>query len=151
MRVRHPEGDADLRIAHAIHEAAFAEHYDSQPRTFEEWTAAGRGRHEQPVSWIASVLHEDGSAEDVGVVLSRYRDTMGWIRMLGVLAEARGRGIGSLLLRLAFHGFAEAGQDTVGLGVDTENATGALGVYERAGMTRLYAVDTWKITVSADQ
>ncbi|MDQ1651334.1 MAG: mycothiol synthase [Cryptosporangiaceae bacterium] len=149
VRVRNPEGEADLRIVHAIREAAFAEHYDSRPQTFEEWTAAGRDRHEKSLSWIASVLRDDGSAEDVGVLLSRYRDTTGWVRVLGVLAEARGRGIGTLLLRLAFHGFAAAGQDTVGLGVDTENVTGALAVYERAGMTRLYAVDTWKITVSA--
>jgi GNAT superfamily N-acetyltransferase len=150
IAVRHPDGEADLRTIHAITDEAFAGHYDSHSQTYEEWLAAGRDRHEPSLSWIASIVRADGSARDVGVLLSRYRDTMGWVRVLGVLQSARGRGIGTLLLRLAFAGFAAAGQDTVGLGVDTENATGALGVYERAGMTRLYAVDSWKITVSAD-
>ena len=47
--------------------------------------------------------------------------------------------------------FFERGEHSVGLGVDTGSDTGAFRLYERAGMTRLYAVDTWKITVSADQ
>lgn len=53
-----------------------------------------------------------------------------------------------LLLRHAFAVFATRGRDTVGLGVDTENATGAPRLYDRHGMTVHYAVDTWETVVS---
>ncbi|MDR6976062.1 ribosomal protein S18 acetylase RimI-like enzyme [Streptomyces sp. 3330] len=48
------------------------------------------------------------------------------------------------LLRHAFAAFADRGRDTVGLGADTANATGAPGLYTRHGMVLHYAVDTWE-------
>jgi ribosomal protein S18 acetylase RimI-like enzyme len=86
---------------------------------------------------------------DVGFLIARDdREAMGWIRSLGVVREARGRGLGGLLLRQAFAAFAARGRDTVGLGVDTENTTGAPELYARNGMSVHYAVDTWEIVVS---
>ncbi|MGW4027102.1 GNAT family N-acetyltransferase, partial [Streptomyces sp. NPDC005009] len=85
---------------------------------------------------------------DAGFLLARDdREAMGWIRGLGVLPAARGRGLGGFLLRHAFAAFAARGRDTVGLGVDTENATGAPRLYDRHGMTVHYAVDTWETTI----
>lgn len=43
--------------------------------------------------------------------------------------------------------FAARGRDTVGLGVDTANATGAPRLYERHGLTLHHAVDTWETVV----
>jgi ribosomal protein S18 acetylase RimI-like enzyme len=51
-----------------------------------------------------------------------------------VLPEYRQRGLGQALLRHTFAEFASRGFDAVGLGVDAENPTGAVRVYERAGM-----------------
>lgn len=76
------------------------------------------------------------------------REALGWIRNLGVVREARGRGLGRLLLRQAFAAFAARGRDTVGLGVDTEKATGAPELHARNGMSVHYVVDTWEIVVS---
>jgi GNAT superfamily N-acetyltransferase len=148
--VRHPDGEPDGRIAHAMLEESFADHYDHHRLPYDEWISQDRGKYDECLSWIASIRRPDGSFEDVGFLLGRNnRETMGWVRGLGVLKPARGKGIGTLLLRLAFAEFARIGRDAVGLGVDTENATGALGVYERAGMSRSYAVDGWKLTVPA--
>lgn len=60
---------------------------------------------------------------------------MGWIRSIGVPGGARGRGVGGFLLCHSFAAFAARGRDTVGLGVDTANATGAPRLYGRNGMT----------------
>jgi mycothiol synthase len=148
ISLRHPEGEEDKRIAHSLVSQAFAEHFDFHPVSYEEWVAAQRDRFDAEFSWIASLTSPDGSSEDVGVLLSRNnRETMGWVRSLGVLKQARRMGIGALLLRNAFAAFARAGRDTVGLGVDTQNVTNALAVYEGVGMTRLYAVDTWELEV----
>lgn len=70
-------------------------------------------------------------------------DTTGWIGNLGVLAPWRKRGLGGALLRNAFGLLYDRGLREVGLGVDAENPTGALGLYERAGMRRALRQDNW--------
>lgn len=59
---------------------------------------------------------------------------MGWINTLGVGTRWRGRGLGESLLCGAFSDLHARGLRRVGLGVDAENATGALRLYERVGM-----------------
>ena len=73
----------------------------------------------------------------MGIVIARaaeYEPGLGWVRILGVLPEYRQLGLGQALLRHTFAEFERRGFDAVGLGVDAENPTGAVRVYERAGM-----------------
>lgn len=60
--------------------------------------------------------------------------TRGLVGALGVSQAKRKRGIALALLQHAFAEFHRRGYAAVELDVDTGNATGALGVYERAGM-----------------
>jgi mycothiol synthase len=72
-----------------------------------------------------------------GIALTRAAENelgLGWVRVLGVMPGYRRRGLGQALLRHTFSEYARRGFDRVGLGVDAENPTGAVGVYERAGM-----------------
>jgi ribosomal protein S18 acetylase RimI-like enzyme len=52
---------------------------------------------------------------------------------IGTLREHRGQGLAAALLRHSLHAYRNAGYDQATLNVDSENPTGALGVYERAG------------------
>ncbi|MET0566720.1 MAG: GNAT family N-acetyltransferase [Acidimicrobiia bacterium] len=54
----------------------------------------------------------------------------GWVRSLGVKQAWRGRGVASALLENSFNAFIDAGLTHSILGVDTENPTGAFGLYE---------------------
>ena len=47
------------------------------------------------------------------------------------------------LLRHAFRELYDRGLTRIGLGVDADNPTGALGLYERAGMHKVGQVDNW--------
>jgi ribosomal protein S18 acetylase RimI-like enzyme len=47
-------------------------------------------------------------------------------------------------LRESFALFAERGKQAVALGVDAENATGAVALYERVGMHVVKQSDTWE-------
>src|SRR5262249_19806071 len=79
----------------------------------------------------------ESDGELAGVVIARAPENepgVGWIRILGVLPEHRQKGLGQALLRHTFAEFASRGFHAVGLGVDAENPTGAVRVYERAGM-----------------
>jgi mycothiol synthase len=56
-----------------------------------------------------------------------------YVGKLGTLREHRGKGIAGGLLVHCLHAYREAGFDEASLDVDSENPTGALGIYERAG------------------
>ncbi|MEO3975951.1 GNAT family N-acetyltransferase [Streptomyces sp. CAU 1734] len=136
--------EADRRAAHALVEETFAEHFDHQPSTYQKWLDDLGAHIDWSRVWIASAA---GSG-DVAILLTRNdRESMGWISALGVRKSERGRGIAGYLLRHAFGVYAGYGRDTIGLGVDTENVTGALRLYEAHGMRTHFAVDTWEVTL----
>lgn len=58
----------------------------------------------------------------------------GWVSSLGVRREYRQRGLGYAFLQHSFADFYRRGKRKVGLGVDAYNLTGALRLYEHAGM-----------------
>jgi len=152
VRLRACVSEEDRRIVHSLHQTTFAEHFDFQPRTYEQWFNDIDGeRVDWSLVWIVSA-QTTGSTEGTGdagfLIAGNNRPAMGWIRSIGVLREARGQGLASLLLSHAFAAFAELGRDTVGLGVDTDNTTGAPALYARHGMTVHFAVDTWEITLT---
>jgi len=67
----------------------------------------------------------------------------GYVGVLGVRARARGQGLGTSLLRHVFRGFASEGQPVVRLHVEQENTTGAVRLYESAGMHPAHATQVW--------
>jgi ribosomal protein S18 acetylase RimI-like enzyme len=114
--------------------ASFADTWMFAPDPYEHW------RHWMvdeptfdPTLWFAAEQGEDLA----GIVIARapeHEPGVGWVRILGVLPEYRQRGLGQALLLHTFGEFARRGFQAVGLGVDAENPTGAVRVYERAGM-----------------
>ncbi|MFI6492238.1 GNAT family N-acetyltransferase [Streptomyces sp. NPDC050564] len=136
-------GEPDRRRAHALLQESFADHFDFQPRTYEQWLDdIDAERADWSLIWIA---HVDGLGDAAVLRTHNDRASMAWIGHLGVLRRARGQGLGSHLLRHAFGHYAALGRDRIGLGVDTDNSSGALALYERHGMTLDYAVDTWEL------
>ncbi|MET9323743.1 GNAT family N-acetyltransferase [Streptomyces sp. NPDC003038] len=146
LSLRHCGADeSDRRRAHALVEETFAAHFGHVERAYEAWLDHLDARAlDWSLVWIASLPGQG----DAAVLLTRDdRTSMGWISHIGVREDLRGRGIGGALLRHGFAAYAARGRDTVGLGVDTHNETGALGLYEAHGMTLHYAVDTWELTL----
>ncbi|MEW2137877.1 GNAT family N-acetyltransferase [Streptomyces sp. NPDC005409] len=146
LTLRHcADDEADRHRAHALIEETFAEHFGHADRPYEAWLDHIDGRRlDWSLVWIASLPGHG----DVAVLLTRDdRASMGWFHHIGVRKELRGRGIGGFLLRHGFAVYASRGRDTVGLGVDTRNETGALALYEAHGMRLHYAVDTWELAL----
>jgi mycothiol synthase len=127
--------DGDERRVHAAQQEAFADHWDFHPQTFEQWRTYTLDRHDfDPELWW---LVEDGD-ELAGVALNSWHFSgdreFGWVHILGVRPRWRRRGLGHALLQQTFRTFRERGASRVGLGVDAESTTGAVRLYERAGM-----------------
>ena len=70
------------------------------------------------------------------------------MRQLGVRPQWRRRGLGTALLVASFRLFWERGLKAVGLGVDGENTTGAVRLYERAGMRVVHRFDSYEKEIS---
>ena len=124
---------------HAALEEAFADHWEYQPQSFEDWWQRQLARPDHDPSLWFLVRDE----EDV-VAATRNdpeRSGGGWIGALGVRRAWRGRGLAKALLLHSFREFHRRGQRRVGLGVDSENPTGATKLYESVGMV----VDTEQV------
>jgi ribosomal protein S18 acetylase RimI-like enzyme len=75
----------------------------------------------------------------------RGAEPFGWCNGLGVRRPSRRRGLGLALLRHAFRELRSRGLSCAGLGVDGSNPTGAVQLYERAGMHVASRSDTWEL------
>ncbi|MDQ1747393.1 MAG: mycothiol synthase [Frankiaceae bacterium] len=131
------DDESDLREVYRVVDTAFADHFGHDgSRSYEQWMTSVRKRSHLDLSlwWFAEV---DGVpvAALLGWRLPDHEaEWTGQVGTLGTLREARGRGIGSLLLRTAFAEFAARGLRKATLGVDAANPTGAVRLYESVGM-----------------
>lgn len=136
VTVRAIRPGVDARAVHAAHEDAFSEHYLHAPTLFADWRAVTLERGDcDPSLWLVAWDKE----EVVGEVFAVERDQcgagiVGVVESLSVRKPWRGRGLGESLLREIFRLLGDRGRATARLWVDAQNTTGALRVYERAGM-----------------
>ena len=136
IAVRPIRAGIDDRAAHAASEDAFAEHYLFGSMPFDEWRVLTLDHDDcDPSLWL---LAWDGD-DVVGQVWAVARHEGGpaataFVEDLSVRKPWRGRGLGRALLDEIFRLLGDRGCASVRLFVDVQNATGALRVYERAGM-----------------
>jgi len=126
-------------------EDAFADHWEFTPDPFEDFMHSLVGAEDfDPSLWFVA----RGADEIAGVALCRPsapgQPGVGWVGDLGVRRAWRRRGLGLALLLHAFGSFWERGTKTVALGVDGENTTGAVRLYERAGMHAEHRLDHYE-------
>jgi mycothiol synthase len=143
--VRAMSDGLDERAVYEAGEEAFADHWDHETTSFEEWRARRIERSTyDPSLWFGA---EDGG-EIAGVTLCTDFPGLGWIDTVGVRRPWRRRGVAMALLQHAFAEFWSRGRTRVELGVDADSLTGATRLYERAGMraSRRYAI--WQKGVS---
>ena len=133
------ERDDDVRLAH---NEAFASHWGSEPQTAKAWRS---GRSHFAPRWSLLALDEV-TDEVAGYLLSgRYEQdwqiagyTSGYVDLLGVRPAWRRRGIAPALLAAVMARLSADGMQYAEIGVDTENLSGALGLYTSLGFTPFY-------------
>lgn len=136
---------ADARAVHAAIEESFAEHWGSLPETFEAWRAR-RLEKVDPTLWL---VVKDG--DEIAAVSANdwKRFGSGWIGALGVRPAWRRRGLAEALLLASFREFHRRGETRIALAVDSENPTGAVALYERAGMRAIWRADVYEKRLAA--
>lgn len=121
----------------AVYEAqqeSFEDGFEFVRQSYDEWRKWSFREPFDPSLWLLAV---DG-AEIAGVCLCRPEGggegELGWVASLGVLRLWRRRGVARALLLHAFAELRARGKVGAGLGVDGLSPTGAVQLYERAGM-----------------
>jgi len=136
-----PEGIAVRTLAEGeekrvydAHMESFADAWMFAPEPFDQW--AHWFVKDPGFDPTLCFLAEAGD-ELAGILIgnaSQSEPGLGWVRILGVVPAHRCQGIAQALLQEAFGEFHRRGHERVGLGVDAESPTGAVRLYERAGM-----------------
>lgn len=110
---------------------AFLDHWGSHHSSFDAW------RHHKQLrdGFDPALWHVAWAGDEVaGFSQCRWRQGIGWVSTLGVRRPWRKQGLGLALLLHSFGDFHRRGMNTIGLGVDASNPTGATRLYKKAGM-----------------
>ena len=135
-----PVVDADHRRIWDADVEAFRDHWNAGERTeadFEGWFASPElDTSLWRVAWdgdevAGSVMNFIYPAENEALELRR-----GWLDHVSVRRSWRRRGLASALIAESLRALRDAGMTEAALGVDAENPTGALHVYENLGFRR---------------
>ena len=145
--VRTLGSEEDDERVFAAHQHGFADYWEFHPTPIGEWRHWMLRPPYDPSLWF---LVEDRD-ELAAICLCRPYETgdpnMGWINILAVRPSWRRRGLARALLLHAFSVFRERGRLRAGLGVDAENTTGAVALYEGVGMCVARRADTYEKAV----
>jgi mycothiol synthase len=126
--------DDDTDAVYATHQESFEDSWEHTRTPRDEWEHWLRSSDEfDPTLWFLA----EEAGEPAGVLFGKPQEAeegLGWVSVLGVRRPWRRRGLGRALLIHAFHEFRRRGFVAVALGVDASSLTGAVRLYENAGM-----------------
>ena len=128
------QGEDDERVYDADMEA-FQDHWEFAPEPFDEYRVQylDHPGFDPSLAFLA-----EGGGQIAGYCLCRVHASgdpaHGYVSSLAVRRPWRRRGLGLALLQHAFGEFRRRGMTQASLDVDGENLTGAVRLYERAGM-----------------
>ena len=135
--------------ARAVYDAdieAFEDHWDPLDVTFEEWREYFLGSSDfDPELWF---LVDDGEQLAAFSLCSKRDKPTGHVHVLGVRRPWRRRGLAKALLSHSFRELRRSGCEEARLNVDAENLTGAVRLYEDAGMHVLHRTARWSKDLS---
>ena len=142
VTIRTFETGRDERVLHEVNETSFAGHWGFRPLPYETFAVEMYDAQDwDPHLALLAEVDDDV----VGHAVSFASDDGGHVGILGVIPSARGRGIAKALLRRSFSTLADRGHRVVRLGVDAQNPTGAVALYEGVGMTVSHAYDMYDL------
>jgi mycothiol synthase len=119
---------------------AFLDHFEPRDRDESDFDAAFNAPNVETDLWrvawdgdevVGSVMNQIDPEENAKSGLD-----IGWLEHVSVRRAWRGRGVASALIVASLHALRERGMAIASLGVDGENLTGALRLYEQLGFRR---------------
>lgn len=116
---------------------AFQDHwggFDASDAAFEAWLT---DPNHDPDLWVAAWDGDEIAGAVTNAIFAaenaEFGRSRGWMETVFVRRRWRRRGLGAALVARALVRLREAGMTEAGLGVDSDNPSGALALYQRAG------------------
>jgi ribosomal protein S18 acetylase RimI-like enzyme len=143
-----PRDEDGYRATCLVDNESFLDHWHFTPREYDEWwiLMTAEPGYDPEAWWLvlvdgepAAICLNDESRADLGD---------GYVGVLGVRRQFRGRGLATLLLQHAFVRDRDRGRRGTQLMVDAENWSGAVRLYERVGMTASQIVQGWAVSIT---
>jgi mycothiol synthase len=133
------DSERNVEALQVINEA-FSDHWGFIPTTMDRWRLWVLD-HEHFRPDLSFMVLSAGTGEIVGLSVNKVDlgenkacgIQEGWVMELCVRRSWRNQGLATALLNASMQAFKADGLEYAGLGVDTENLTGALRIYERLG------------------
>lgn len=146
-----PERSAEV---HRVMDAAFRDHWGHVDLPAQMWQENITSHAFRPHWTVLAV--DDTTDRVIGAAMNYAWEqdwesqgyTEGYTDELGVMRSHRGRGVASALLAESMRRFSRSGMAAAGLGVDTANPSGALGLYESLGYRRTAGTCVHQLTRS---
>ncbi|MGH2582783.1 MAG: GNAT family N-acetyltransferase [Anaerolineales bacterium] len=140
ITLRHFDAGRDAENVYRSVDEAFSDHFGHVEEPFESGYPRWRQMMVEdkeafdPSLWFVAVHGDEIAGISLCRLMPQEGGKIGWVSQLGVRRPWRKRGLGKALLLHSFAEFARRRLHKAGLGVDASNLTGALRLYERAGM-----------------
>lgn len=141
--VRHVDRDRDAEAWVAMFNESFIDHWNHHPLTIEQFMHYTHEPDYTP-EFDRIAVADDGTfaAFCTGHIYpkdnQRSGRNEGWINVLGSRRGFRRLGLGRAMLLSGLQQLKAIGAETALLGVDSENPSGALRLYESVGFSKLY-------------
>lgn len=145
-----PAESEELRIAHNLAFRGYPNYTDVDQTAWRTFMVTGsHTRHDQ-----SFVLRDPARGNAVAAYVLCHEHTVApsgergreaYVAYVGTVPDYRGRGLATHLLAHTLHACKDAGFATSSLDVDTDNPTGALGIYERAGYSVRHRQDNYAL------
>jgi GNAT superfamily N-acetyltransferase len=137
--IRPINGETDLREALRAVYDSFRDHWGFLEEPVDEFIERWERRiktdpYYDPSLYFVAVDGEKTEGISLCYPFIEEDPEMSWVGTLGVRREWRKRGLALALLRHSFQEFQRRGKPRAGLGVDASSMTGAVRLYEKAGM-----------------
>lgn len=142
MTVRTYERGPDDEPVHAAFNRAWSQYEGDRwaPEPLDRWLEQLESETFDPATWHLAIEGDEVLAFSL---CDQYED-LGWVQYLGTVPEARGRGLGRLMLLQSFAAYWDRGTKRVGLTVASENLPAARALYDSVGMVEVLRYDNLK-------
>jgi mycothiol synthase len=138
------------RVIWAADVEAFMDHWESRVRGEHDFIRTFTDPNFDPTIWQVAWAGDEVAGVIINTIYPEQNEKlgieMGWLDHVSVRRPWRGRGLASALIARSLLVHRERGMTVAALGVDAENPTGALQLYEKFGFRPFY---TWAIVRKA--
>jgi len=131
--------EENLLLQNCLMNETMKEHYNFRPLTMDETSYYNQNLAQLGITPYQQFAYLQ--EEPVGILISSIdrkeiehrKKNIGWLLVLGVLKNFRGKGIGKALMIAGMKLLKEKGMDEAELGVDDENPVKAIQIYRKLG------------------